>query len=40
MKVGLKRQFVGAIDEVALYHEAFSDEEIRKHYQVMTGGSK
>ena len=29
------RQFVGAIDEVAIYDHALSDEEVLKHYQAM-----
>ena len=29
------RQFVGAIDEVALYDRALTDEEVLKHYQAM-----
>lgn len=39
-KAGLTRQFVGAIDEVALYPRALRDEEIARHYKVMTGTLK
>jgi hypothetical protein len=31
--VGQERQFLGAIDEVAVYTQALSDEETRRHYR-------
>lgn len=34
------RQFAGAIDEVALYDRALSDEEVRSHYRAMAGESE
>jgi hypothetical protein len=38
-RIANNRQFIGAVDELAIYPKALSDMEIREHFRTMGGGS-